>query len=100
MIKLNINIKSYFGEDNIGYWESNVYRVIAFYDVDVIRLDVERKDGLDGIKWDELQQIKHDCGFGKFDALEFYPCDDDVINTGNWRHLYISLRKLPIIRRK
>lgn len=35
-------------------------------------------------------QVKRDCGFGDFDALEVYPCDKDIFNTGNIRHLYFT----------
>lgn len=32
-------------------------------------------------------QVKSKCGFGGMEAVEVYPKDDDVINTGNVRHL-------------
>lgn len=44
---------------------------------------------LDGISWDELQQIKRECGYGDADAVEVYPADDDVVNVANMRHLWI-----------
>lgn len=28
---------------------------------------------LDGISWEELQQIKQECGYGEWDAVEVYP---------------------------
>ena len=37
---------------------------------------------------EELMQVKRDCGFGDQDALEVYPSDEDVFNSGNIRHLY------------
>ena len=90
---------SYFGELSIGAWESDVYKAAAFKDRNAIRLDIFRKDMKDGITWDELQAIKAACGYGDRDAVEFYPADDAVINTGNYRHLYIFDEKLPLIRR-
>jgi hypothetical protein len=92
-------INSYFYEPSIAIWESEEFKVYAFQDGKAVRLDIERKDGLDGITWDELQQIKNDCGFADCDAVEFYPCKSDVINTGNLRHLYVFFEKLPLIRR-
>ena len=91
---------SYFGEMSIGIWESEAFLVYAYLDGDATRLDIERKDGNDGISWDELQNIKNECGFKDQDAVEFYPAEKDVINTGNWRHLYIFSRPLALIRRK
>lgn len=90
---------SYFHEPSIAIWESELYKVYAYKEEFAIRLDIERRDGKDGITWDEIQQIKSDCGFANQDAIEFYPSEADVINTGNVRHLYIFYEKLPIIRR-
>jgi len=92
-------INSYFYEPSIAIWESDEFKVYAFQDGKAVRLDIERKDGKDGIKWDELQQIKNNCGFSDCDAVEFYPSKSDVINTGNLRHLYVFFEKLPLIRR-
>lgn len=90
---------SYFNEPSIGIWESDTYKAYAYKDQNAIRLDVERKDGKDGITWDEMQAIKNACGFKNQDAIEFYPAEADVINTGNVRHLYIFNEKLPLVRR-
>ena len=90
---------SYFGEHSTGVWESNTYLAAAFNDKGCTRLDIERKDKKDGITWDELQSIKDECGFGDKDAIEFYPSNDAVLNTANFRHLYIFDGNLPLIRR-
>ena len=92
-------INSYFYEPSLAIWQSEKFKVYAFKDANVIRLDIERKDKQNGITWDELQQIKNDCGFADCDAIEFYPSQKDVINTGNLRHLYVFFEKLPLIRR-
>lgn len=81
-------------------WESGEFFAAAFIDNGMVRLSVSRQNGKDGITWDELKKIKTDCGFGNYDAVEFYPRDDDVINTGNLRHLYISNVPLPVIKRR
>ena len=91
---------SYFGEPSVGAWKSDIYNAFAFHDKYAIRLDIERVDKTDGITWDELQKIKNECGFGAFDAVELYPANDDVIDTGNWRHLYILLCGIELVRRK
>lgn len=90
---------SYFHEPSIGIWESKLYKAYAYKDQNAIRLDIERKDGKDGITWDQMQTIKNACGFKDQDAIEFYPAEADVINTGNVRHLYIFNEKLPLVRR-
>lgn len=100
MRKAEIQIDSFFGEPSIGAWESTVFFAAAFQEDGCIRLDVFRKDMEDGITWDELQKIKNGCGFKHQDAIEFYPKDSDVINTGNYRHLYIMAEPLKFIRRQ
>lgn len=41
-----------------------------------------------GISWDELMQLKRECGRGDLDALELFPADADVVNVANIRHLF------------
>ena len=90
---------SYFGEMSLAIWKSKDFRVHSYKDNGCIRLDIEKIDGTDSITWDEMQKIKDDCGFANKDAIEFYPANDAVINTGNWRHIYIFNELLPLIRR-
>lgn len=40
------------------------------------------------ILWDELMQLKRECGRGDLDALELFPADSDVVNVANIRHLF------------
>jgi len=91
---------SYFGEPAVSAWASDRFLAHAYEDCGTLRLSVERKDGHDGITWDELQQVKNDCGFADQDAIEFYPAQADVINTGNVRHLYVFPGRLMLIKRK
>lgn len=43
----------------------------------------------DGLSWDELQEVKNECGFEDRDAIEIYPRNADVVNVSNMRHLWI-----------
>lgn len=79
--------------------ESDNFYAVVVADVGAVRIDIVRKDMKDGITWDELQRIKSDCGYGEQDAVEFYPSDEDIFNTGNVRHLFVFHEKLPLIRR-
>lgn len=45
-------------------------------------------DWLGAILWDELMQLKRECGRGHLDALELFPADSDVVNVANIRHLF------------
>lgn len=78
-----------FGEPALGAWTSEDFIAGVFRQAGVWRLSVARADGSDNpLSWEELMQVKRDCGFGDQDALEVYPRDDDVFNSGNIRHLY------------
>jgi len=57
----------------------------------VLRTTLDPKAGrwVDGITWDELQQIKAECGYADHDALELYPMAADVVNVANLRHLWV-----------
>lgn len=43
----------------------------------------------DGITWDEIQEIKRQCGYGSMYACELYPDDADVVNVANVRHIWL-----------
>lgn len=92
-------------------WRSRYFLCQGFHegsaDAPVIRLSINRCEldeatgrWKDGITWDELQQIKRECGFGNSEAVEIYPADDDIVNVGNLRHLWIMVDKLPFSWKK
>lgn len=99
MIKHDFTVPSYGGEVSIGAWSNDKIVVGAFKDGDSIRLDIANKDLSGVFSWEDLQEIKSQCGYGNYDAVEYYPADIDVINTANIRHLYVFTHKLPLIKR-
>lgn len=82
--------------------------LVQVYDEDngIVRLSVCRTeinkagDWSDRITWDELQEIKRQCCFGNFDAVEIYPQTSDVVNVANMRHLWVLPNKLDFAWRK
>ena len=68
----------------------------------LIRLSVTRTmiddtgAGEQGTTWDELQDIKRQCGYGEHYAVEVYPRDHDTVNVANLRHLWILEEPLGI----
>jgi hypothetical protein len=52
-------------------------------------LQVWRKDGNDGISWDELQVMKNIVFGEDAVAFEIYPPQSEVVNIKNVRHLWI-----------
>ncbi len=87
---------SYFGEPAVKVLEDEIYEVAVFQNY----ISIRRKDGKDGISWDELQRIKDMCGYAEQDAVEVYPRAVDVYNTGNVRHLWVATELLPKVWRQ
>lgn len=50
----------------------------------------------DDIKWEEIQDIKRQLGFGDMYAIEVYPREKDVVNVANMRHIWILPEPLNI----
>jgi hypothetical protein len=80
----------------IAVWRSRDYLVQVYAERPGLhRLSINRSelaaDGgwQDGISWEEIQRIKSECGFGDRDAVEIYPCDGDVVNVANIRHIWV-----------
>lgn len=59
--------------------------------------DEKRNSWEGGITWDELQEVKSQCGRGDKLAVEVFPKDENVINEGNYRHLWIIPEEAPYI---
>lgn len=77
-------------------WRSRGFLVMVYAaDNGIERLSIIRSqftnsdNWKDGITWDELQHLKHECGRGDKFAVEVYPADSDVVNVANMRHLWV-----------
>lgn len=86
------------GADILRVWRSRDFLVQEYAEsapvlvrLSVLRTTLDPKIGrwVDGITWDELQQIKAECGYANHDALELYPVASDVVNVANLRHLWV-----------
>ncbi|MDT8895438.1 hypothetical protein RSO41_12305 [Halomonas sp. I1] len=82
-------------ENRLNVWISRDYLVQVFAEhEDIIRLsinDVVPESGgwSDGMTWDELMEIKRQCGYADRVAVEIYPDDDNIVNVANMRHLWL-----------
>ena len=93
----------------IEVWRSRDFLVQVFREgSDMVRLSFNRTTlnssasrWEEGITWEEMQKIKHDCGYGDLDAVEVFPRDCDVVNVANMRHLWVFFKSpLFFARRK
>jgi hypothetical protein len=74
----------------LNCWAGDTYIVQLFKEPkNRFRIQVGRHDEDDCVSWDDIQACKAAIGFGDVDALEVYPRDKDVVNLGNFRHLWI-----------
>lgn len=79
----------------IKAWRSRKFLAQLYQDKGFLRLSVNRaevtNDGhwKDGITWDDLQEVKRQCGFGDCWAVEIFPAEDEVVNVAAIRHLFL-----------
>jgi hypothetical protein len=94
-------------ENVIEVWRSRKFLVQVYIEKNAnssaIRLSVCRTaikaDGRwqDNISWDELQELKSQCGHGDKAAIEIYPPDKDVVDVANMRHLWLLSTPPPFM---
>jgi len=83
-----------FSPQLIEVWRSRSFLVQVYNEPgDFQRMSVCRAlhngdSWVDQVTWDELMQLKRECGRGDKDALEVYPADSDIVNIANMRHLF------------
>jgi len=80
--------------DLVKVFLSKKYFVQEYHEGDIVRLTIcqtKRKNGkwLDGITWEQLQQIKSEIGYSNKCAVEVFPEDENVVNIANMRHLFV-----------
>lgn len=84
----------------VDVWRSQGFLVQVFDPKDgaqrltVCRTKHNGKSWVPGITWDELQQIKAECGNSEVYAVEIFPAESDLVNVANMRHLWL-LNKAP-----
>lgn len=108
---VNVTHLNWYGEEGKRkglkeVWASRNFRLYVFLHQDGterlnihrMRIDLENDTWADGITWDELQDLKRQCGRGSRLAVEVFPKDEDIINIGNVRHLWIvDETKIPFV---
>jgi hypothetical protein len=77
-------------------WRSRLYMVGLWLEPSGFqRLTIQRAaidnagQWVDGITWDQMQQLKTEAGFGNMWAVECYPPEDQVVNVANLRHMFL-----------
>ena len=87
-------------------YKNRDFLVQEYHEVNgIIRLSIcsVKKKGskwIDGITWDQLNDIKSGVGFSDHFAVECYPETDNIVNVANMRHLWILPERLPFSWKK
>lgn len=89
--------KALFQLGVVERWVSKYFDVVVFKHTDGTQrlhinrrvVDIEAKNWKGDITWDELMEIKRQCGRGDKLAVEVFPADKNIINNQNIRHLWI-----------
>lgn len=80
----------------VELWRSRKFLVQVFAEksaverLTVCRTQITGKTWLPGISWDELQQLKRECGRGEVWAVEIFPPESELVNVENMRHLFVT----------
>ena len=98
---LHTSITNCFHEAPVRIFDDGSFGAVLVRFQGYTRLSICRTgaDTDTAMSWEELQKVKSLCGFGNLDAVEVYPRDSDVVNTGNVRHLYIFEHPLKFAMR-
>lgn len=72
----------------LAVWESAALFVVLYGTTPLRRLSIQRRDGRDGLLWDDLHWVKEQLLPGLW-AVEAYPPDAELLNVANIRHLYV-----------
>jgi hypothetical protein len=81
----------------VQLYDEKAFNGIAVNRATICRVTVEtNNDWTANIKWEDIQKIKTDIGFGNWYALEIYPRNCDVVNVANMRHLWMLAAPLNI----
>lgn len=80
----------------VRVWGSRDFLVALYSDegrdrLTINRTTMDRTTGrwVDGITWDEIQDLKRQAGFGDRWAVEVYPPESEVVDAANMRHLWL-----------
>lgn len=64
-------------------WPDTILQI--WLDTDIDRIEIEHTGGL---IWDDMQAVKNHVWGEDASAIEVFPPKSEVINTGNYRHLW------------
>lgn len=73
----------------LNIFENDLYRVEVGNEPPFIVLSITRHDGQPCKEWKHLQQIKNQLVGPEFEAVELFPAESRLIDTGNEYHMWV-----------
>lgn len=70
-------------------FRNDTYEVFMNVEQPFIHLDIRRRDGGAVTSWREFQRIKNDLVGPEHEAMELFPAESRLIDTGNQYHLWV-----------
>jgi hypothetical protein len=69
-------------------WKSEHPQILCRLVINKVEIDLNGS-WVGGIGWDDLWDIKNQCGYDQHDAVEIYPSKDKLEYVANMRHLWV-----------
>ncbi len=77
----------------VRIFENNIYRVELYSALvsgdSFIHLGISRHDGATCKEWRHLQQIKNEIAGPEHEAMEMFPAESRLVDTGNQYHMWV-----------
>jgi len=90
-----ITEKAFFVEEAVQrmtaviVYQNDVYRVDLKHAPPFIHLDIRRRDGKTCNEWQDFQRIKNELVGPEHEALQLFPAESRLVDTGNEYHLWV-----------
>jgi len=91
----SITEKAFFVEEAVQrmtsahIYQNDVYQVEIKHAPPFIHLDIRRRDGRVCSEWYDFQRIKNELIGPEYEALQLFPAESRLVDTGNEYHLWV-----------
>jgi hypothetical protein len=73
----------------LNVYQNDLYRVEVKLAPPFIHLDIRRRDGKTCNEWQDFQRIKNELVGPEHEALQLFPAESRLVDTGNEYHLWV-----------
>lgn len=80
-------------------FRNDTYEVLMNLEQPFIHLDIRRHDGRAVTNWRDFQQIKNELVGPEHEAMELFPAESRLVDTGNQYHLWVyaePVKRFPL----